>query len=191
MPPNPGPWKGLWNYQSIPKIDIFIWTVLHNGILTTDNLRRKGWALPSRCPLCCCAEENVEHLFLCCDFTKEVWKAILWPNAVNLPDSTMELISCWSSLSPFDLSKKNLLKTMWMWIPKFVCWKVWLERNNRVFKETSRLPIQVVIKAKIMLAEALNSKPDLSNMAPISAEEERWMKEFHLNTQCQETSKPP
>ena len=80
---------------------------------------------------------------------------------------------------------------MWMWIPKFVCWKIWLERNNRVFKETSKLPIQVAIKAKIMLAEALNSKPDLSNTATISAEEERWVKEFQLNLQSKETSKPP
>ena len=141
--PNPAPWKSLWKFPSIPKIDVFIWTVLHNGILTADNLRKKGWALPSRCPLCTCAEETVDHLLLFCDFTKDVWKAMLWPIAVILPGYFTELFSCWISLSPFSLSKKFLLKTIWMWIPKFLCWKIWLERNNRVFKETSRLPLQV------------------------------------------------
>ena len=122
--PNPAPWKSLWNYHSIPKIDIFIWTVLHNGILTTDNLRKKGWALPSRCPLCTSAEESADHLFLFCDFTKEAWKAMLWPIAVTLPGTFMELISDWFALSPFSLNKKTTLKTIWMWIPKFLCWKI-------------------------------------------------------------------
>ena len=115
---------------------------------------------------------------------------MLWPIAVSLPDSIMELISCWNSLSPFNLSKKNLHKTTWMWIPKFLCWKIWLERNNRVFKEISRLPPQVAVKAKIMLSGTLNSKPEISNTSTLSAEEERWVKEFHLNLQSKETSKP-
>ena len=34
VPPNPAPWKALWNFPSIPKVDIFIWTLLHNSILT-------------------------------------------------------------------------------------------------------------------------------------------------------------
>ena len=161
--------------------------MLHNGILTTDNLRKKGWALPSRCPLCTSAEESADHLFLFCDFTKEAWKAMLWPIAVTLPGTFMELISDWFALSPFSLNKKITLKTIWMWIPKFLCWKIWLERNNRVFKETSRLPLQVAVQAKIMLSEALNCKPGISNKATLSAEEERWVKEFHLNLQ---TRKP-
>ena len=77
-----------------------------------------------------------------------------------------------------------------MWIPKFLCWKIWLERNNRLFKETSRLPPQVAIKAKIMLSEALNSKPETSNTATLSADEECWVKEYYPNLQSKETNKP-
>ena len=189
--PNPAPWKSLWHYQSIPKIDHFIWTALHNAILTTDNLRRKGWEMPSRCPLCTSAEETVDHLFLFCDFTKDVWNAVLWPYAVSLPGTFMELISEWAALSPFCLNNKISLKIIWMWIPKFLCWKIWLERNNRVFKETSRLPLQVAVQAKILLSEALNCKPGISNKATLSAEEERWAKEFHLNPQSKDISNPP
>ena len=42
VPSNPGPWKALWNFPSIPKVDIFIWTLLHNNILTSEILKRKG-----------------------------------------------------------------------------------------------------------------------------------------------------
>ena len=72
VPPNPGPWKALWKFPSILNIDIFIWTLLHNSILTSDKLKSKVWEGPSRCPLCNHAEETAEHLFITCDFTQEV-----------------------------------------------------------------------------------------------------------------------
>jgi hypothetical protein len=81
-------------------------------------------------------------------------------------------------LSPFDLHKKHLLKTVWMWLPKFITWKIWLERNNRVFNETSRLPSQVAIQARTLLAEALNGKVNLMNSAPLSVEESSWLNHF-------------
>ena len=114
VPPNPRQWKALWKFSSIPKVDIFIWTLLQNNILTGENLKRKGWEGPSRCPLCNRAKETVEHLFISCDFTKEVWRIILGSILVRLPNSVTELISSWNSLSPFNLSKKNLLKLTWM-----------------------------------------------------------------------------
>jgi len=46
VPPDPIIWK------SIPKIDMFVWTLAHKSILTGENLRRRGWEGPSRCPLC-------------------------------------------------------------------------------------------------------------------------------------------
>ena len=87
-PPNPGPWKALWRFASIPKNDIFIWTVLHSSILTGEKLKSKGWEGPSRCPLCNQAEETIDHLFISCEFTKEVWSLTLGSTAVSLPNSS-------------------------------------------------------------------------------------------------------
>ena len=83
VPPNPGPWKALWNFASLPKIDIFIWSVLHNSILTGENPKCKGWEGPSRCPLCNQAEETSDHLFISCEYTKQVWNLMLGPIAVS------------------------------------------------------------------------------------------------------------
>ena len=139
-PSQSSPVESPLEFSSIPKVDIFIWTLLHNNILTSDNLKRKGWEGPSRCPLCNQAEETTEQLLFICDFSKEVWGLLLGSVSSTLPTSAPELLSRWMSLSPFNLSKKNLLKITWMWTPKFLCWKIWLERNNRIFKEESRLP---------------------------------------------------
>ena len=108
-----------------------------------------------------------------------------------MPNSITELISCWIHLAPFNFSKKNLLKLACMWTPKFLYWKVWLERNNRIFKEESRLPSQVAIKARTMLSEALSTKSTIRNETTISPEEDRWFKELNLNQQSYKAIKPP
>jgi hypothetical protein len=181
VPSNPGPWKAIWNFPSIPKIDHFAWTLTHNSILTFDNLKKRGWEGPSRCPLCRIQEETPEHLLLECEFSKEVWGLLTGAACPILPTKASALLSLWQSLSPFNLSKKNFLKTAWMWIPKFTCWKIWLERNNRIFNEVERLPSQVAIQARTMLAEALKGKPNLSNSAQLSEDEDRWLKETSQN----------
>jgi len=48
VPPDPA----IWTYKSIPKIDLFVWTLAHRGILTGENLRRRDWEGPHKCPLC-------------------------------------------------------------------------------------------------------------------------------------------
>ena len=191
VPPNLALWKTLWNFPSIPKIDIFIWTLLHNSIMTSNNLKRKGWEGPSCYSLCNHAEETAEHLFISCEFTKEVWRIMIGSTTERLPNSVMEIISNWNFLSPFNLSKKSLLKLAWMWTPKFLCWKIWLERNNRIFKEESRLPPQVVVKAWTMMAEALSTKPSIKNSTNLSPDEDRWLRELNLNQQTIEAFNPP
>jgi hypothetical protein len=72
VPPNPGIWKAIWSSKTIPKIDMFTWTLAHKSILTVENLRKRGWEGPYRCPLCCHSEETIDHLLINCDFPKEV-----------------------------------------------------------------------------------------------------------------------
>jgi hypothetical protein len=49
----------------------------HRGILTGENLRRRGWEGPHRCPLCLQEEETTDHLLLSCVYSKEVWQLAL------------------------------------------------------------------------------------------------------------------
>jgi hypothetical protein len=73
VPPDPSPWKTIWHFPSVPKIDMFSWTLTHKSALTSENLKKKGWEGPSRCPLCKDVEETADHLFIECVYTTEVW----------------------------------------------------------------------------------------------------------------------
>jgi hypothetical protein len=46
---------------------------VHGRVLTTENLKRHRIQDPSRCLLCCVEEDTFKHLFLECEFTKQVW----------------------------------------------------------------------------------------------------------------------
>ena len=66
--------KGIWNLKCPLKAKIFTWCTLANKIPTWDHLQKRqiiglGW-----CSLCKDNEENTNHLFLSCIFSKQVWE---------------------------------------------------------------------------------------------------------------------
>ena len=67
----------------------------------------------------------------------------------------------------------------WLTLPKFICWKLWLERNNRIFRGTSISPIKVVVKIKALLGDFIRSRPPLSLHSPFSWEEEIWFQSLN------------
>ena len=74
---NPKKWNNLWKCSTLPKIELFTWTLLHERILTGENLEKKGFAGPFRCPLCAEDFENISHFFLKCPYAISVWKEVL------------------------------------------------------------------------------------------------------------------
>jgi hypothetical protein len=122
-------WKGIWNSKTLPKVDMFIWTLDHNNILTGENIKKKGWEGPTRCSLCCQQEESTNHLLLSYPFAKEVQNFALspWSNQVNLSEEIQALLSNWDKMCPFTIHKKDWLNYCWMSLSKFTFWMIWLE----------------------------------------------------------------
>lgn len=52
VPPNPASWKAIWWFKSLPKFDLFILTLTHKIIMTSEVMKKKWWEGPSRCSLC-------------------------------------------------------------------------------------------------------------------------------------------
>jgi hypothetical protein len=66
-------WDKIWSSPQWPKIKKFKWLVLHNRILTWENLRKRGFIGLSRCHLCQTKEETTNHLLDECSYTTEIW----------------------------------------------------------------------------------------------------------------------
>lgn len=57
-------------------LKIFAWLVFYNKILTSDNMVKRGWNLPSMCFLCRRECESVKHMFSECNFSLEVYMKV-------------------------------------------------------------------------------------------------------------------
>eukprot|EP00253_Pinus_taeda_P014353 PITA_14353 len=88
------PWKAVWGNPTLPKIDIFCWTLCHKKILTEDKLQSRGFCGPSRCSLCQDAEESAMHLILICKFSIQVWRELMeyWNSKFKLPATILNLL---------------------------------------------------------------------------------------------------
>lgn len=167
---------------------MFVWTLAHRSILIGENLQRRGWEGPSRCPLCTQEEETLDHLLLQCPYTKEVWQLALGlkPGTVALPQETNTLLWNWRSQCPFQVTKKAQLSTIWRTLPKFIIWKIWLERNNRLFREIKSNPTQVATKIKAFFGESAPYFCKVKNSRVLEPEEEQWIKSFNIKDRPQQ-----
>ena len=77
-------WIKIWSCDGFPKVNVFYWILSHRKTLTTENLRKRGIPGPHRGILCKEAEVNLEHVFIECKFTQEVWSNVLRDLNMNI-----------------------------------------------------------------------------------------------------------
>jgi len=100
------------------------WMVLHHRVLTWDNLCRRGWQGPGLCSLCLSEGETIEHLFIHCRFTRNLWNNIFSSLHIVWSWDLMSIKEC--LLNWYDLNQTH--KTLLI----FICWGIWKCRNHMI-----------------------------------------------------------
>ena len=67
------PWKGVWKAEIPRRVAFFVWTAVHEQILTLDNLTLRGCILVNRCCMCHQNEKIVDHFLLQCPVAHSLW----------------------------------------------------------------------------------------------------------------------
>jgi hypothetical protein len=83
--------------------------------------------------------------------------------------------------------KKGQLSTLWRALPKFILWKIWLEQNNRIFRETSSNPAQVATRIKAYFGESSPYFYKSKISGTLESEEEQWIKNFKIRDHSKQT----
>ncbi|MCY6488033.1 hypothetical protein, partial [Actinobacillus pleuropneumoniae] len=73
--------------------------------------------------------------------------------------------------------------------PKFVCWKLWLAKNEQIFNNVVWTPNTVAAKAKGLLLETLNSQK-LKDDSSVQQEEKSWLGTLALTQRIHSIGKP-
>ena len=72
------PWsRVVWFRKSIPRHSFLLWMSIQGGLCTQDSLMRLSISTCSRCILCGCSSEDIDHLFFKCFFSSRVWSSVL------------------------------------------------------------------------------------------------------------------
>ncbi|XP_026416553.1 uncharacterized protein LOC113311988 [Papaver somniferum] len=124
---NSFPWRKFWGIKKLPpKVHMFIWRVLHNGLGTLHKLGRIIDGIPVECQLCGNNEETIDHLLTHCQFAK----AVLFGSPLNFrgladPSSTTkQCILSW--LDAHDDGYSVCLGAC-------LLWAIWKARNKLHF----------------------------------------------------------
>ncbi|KAF5178681.1 hypothetical protein FRX31_031732 [Thalictrum thalictroides] len=154
------PWKRIWEDKIPTNVKFFKWTFHWDRLLTVDRLQKLGLIMPNRCGLCKEAEENGDHIFLNCRFTRRVWEELVTVKA----DTRYTLNNCTKAkefmLEWKDFNSKDLAFYVWAILPSAVLWVLWKLRNEVIFNDGQVVfeETMTVIKATIWSWLEMNTR---------------------------------
>eukprot|EP00253_Pinus_taeda_P013290 PITA_13290 len=179
-------YKTAWRTESLPKVKLFNWTLLHGKILTSENLRKKGIQGPSICCMCRGAEERSDHLFIDCPVARSCWKLITSPlNIGDLPNQISLLQKGWGKSFPYANKNMNLAKRMWNNIPSNLCWQIWIARNKCIFNNKKPSISSILAKTTALITETVEANGISQADSELTDDRvKEWMWRFNYETRA-------
>ena len=115
-------WKFLWGLEVPGKVQHFIWRALINVLPTTNNLLSRKVDVSLICPICSAANESVYHCLVECLFAQSCWLL----SSLGTGRRCSSFFDCIEQIFIKCRKKECTLAVM-------VCWKLWLNRNDKVW----------------------------------------------------------
>lgn len=140
----PGPftdvWRKLWNLNVPNKVKNFVWRAATNVLPTAVNLISKRVNIPPTCAVCLASDETILHSLVECNVAKACW----------ISSSVGFVGHCYSFLEWLDhiftrCSKEECHVAM------MICWRVWINRNDKVWNNKTGSVNQVLNSAGQLL----------------------------------------
>ncbi|XP_020972821.1 uncharacterized protein LOC110269371 [Arachis ipaensis] len=154
--------SAIWSSVVPSRVELFGWFVLVGRVNTKERLSRLG-VIPSTdnaCVLCKKEIECVQHLFLLCEVTWQVWCTWLkfFRTDWAVPGTIKWLFESWTGM---DTGKQEQRK----WLTGFfaVIWNIWWERNDRIFNNKEADVAEIQSRTVLSYQEWTSSDPALQN----------------------------
>ena len=140
----------IWHKKHIPRHAIILWLALRKRLPTRDKLQRYGLCSNITCVLCDVSDENIDHLFFQCDYSRFIWDNIL--NQSNLSYRGQPWEEYVEEISR-EWKGKSLRATLAKMSLGTVVYSIWRERNNRVFSRGVLPKERVFINVKRVIRD--------------------------------------
>jgi hypothetical protein len=146
---------------------------------------KRGFLGPFNCLLCNNNQEDINHLLWDCPFAKSCWNLAYGDLArfIRWPSSPHPSLGNWDKYYRGSFKDKPVLKQVWWVLAKFLCWQIWKTRNRKNFQGKITPPQTVAAKEKLLLSEAICSRPmKIEDTTNWNGWEKDWMASFNLKT---------
>jgi hypothetical protein len=101
---------------------------------------------------------------------------------VHWPSSLGNLFSRWKFSYSGSFQNKPTFKILWVALPKYICWKIWLMCNKTLFSKEKSHPSSIVGKAiSSSLSTSIPKSSKLFPLQPIDTWEVDWFQQFSLS----------
>lgn len=143
----------IWKLRTPPRYKIFGWLLMHNKILTVQNLKKRGFQLPGICYMCWKQDETAHHMFNECGNTREIYIGVL-NQAAGYKTGQNNIQSMTDKNTP-KIDRELLLITNFT---------VWRERCNRIFREVKKNTRQLIDEAIDQWKASTTQQPNRNYM---------------------------
>ena len=153
-------WLRIWKLNTIARCKTFIWTAMHNSLLTNEERCRRNMAVDDRCHRCRNEQESLLHVLRDCEEAKQLWKNIGGPGSLRL-------FFEYSLLDWLTINIKNTTVVQGVrWCDFFatICWLLWRRRNEFIFQEKAASNDNLLCHAKHMIVSMTHAKIKLSGV---------------------------
>lgn len=69
-------WKRIWSMRVQQRVKLFVWLLLHDGILTNSKRWKRNMASSAKCVRCGGVNEDATHAVRDCLHSREIWLAM-------------------------------------------------------------------------------------------------------------------
>jgi hypothetical protein len=128
-------WEKLRQLNVPPKHNHLVWRALKEAIPTKKNLFQKSVKCDPLCPRCYNKSETTQHIFLECDWAKQVWLSS--PLTINLSSNNINNLFDWI-LHMFNYTDKESMELIIATI-----YGIWYARNLLIFQEKILPPQEI------------------------------------------------
>ena len=134
-------YRYTWNLHIPPTVKIFAYLCLQGKLLTHDVMEVRGFTCEMSCTLCqSCNIETAAHLFFQCEHATIVWRRVAWYLGYRLMcrgESVQDMVlkSSWKCA-------RQMTRRKWGVFFFSACWRIWKERNHKIFEKSCAPPIK-------------------------------------------------
>ncbi|XP_021725055.1 uncharacterized protein LOC110692356 [Chenopodium quinoa] len=139
-------WKHIWHACIPPKIKLFAWRCVREGLTVMSRLLARGLSVDQRCPMCGEDEENTAYPILFCPAVSSIWRYSVL--RLDTKAFAANEFREWCNRVYGKIKEKKWWDIFWC-----LAWGIWLKRNSWVFDRAAKSEEDTIHKAMCLVGE--------------------------------------